>query len=66
VACVLLGLLGWFLVELIYGGGQIGLAERILGAAQALWPLLVVLSCRQHRARARALTPGAASAEIRN
>ena len=66
VACVLLGLLGWFLVELTYGGGQIGLAERILGAAQALWPLLVVLSCRQNRAQARALTADAASAEIRN
>lgn len=66
VACVLLGLLGWFLVELTYGGGQIGLAERILGAAQALWPLLVVLSCRQNRARVRALTADAASAEIRN
>jgi Protein of unknown function (DUF998) len=66
VACVLLLLLGWFLVELIYGGGQVGLAERILGVAQALWPLLVVLSCRQSHARAGALTAEAASAEIRN
>jgi hypothetical protein len=31
VSCVLLGLLGWFLVELIYGGGLVGLAERVLG-----------------------------------
>lgn len=26
--------------------GQAGLAERIFGAAQALWPLAVVVSCR--------------------
>jgi hypothetical protein len=47
VSCVLLSLLGWFLVELIYGGGLVGLAERVLGTAQALWPLVVVLSCRR-------------------
>ena len=66
VACLLLGLLGWFLVQLIYGGGQVGLAERILGTTQALWPLLVVLSCRQSHARATELTAAAARAEIRN
>jgi hypothetical protein len=43
---VLLALAAWFGVELISGGGQAGLAERIFGAAQALWPLLVVASCR--------------------
>lgn len=43
---VLLGLVAWFAVELISFGGQAGLAERIFGAAQALWPLLVVVSCR--------------------
>jgi len=42
----MLGLLGWFLVELVAGGGQIGLAERVMGVAQAGWPLVVVLSCR--------------------
>ena len=47
VSCVLLMLLGWFLVELIGGGGLVGLAERVLGTAQALWPLVVVLSCRR-------------------
>jgi Protein of unknown function (DUF998) len=26
--------------------GQVGLAERIVGAGQAVWPLAVVLSCR--------------------
>jgi Protein of unknown function (DUF998) len=43
---VLLVLLAWFAAELITGGGQAGLAERIFGAAQALWPLAVVASCR--------------------
>jgi hypothetical membrane protein len=42
---VLLALLGWFAVELYTHGGQAGLAERIFGAAQALWPLAVVVSC---------------------
>jgi len=37
-------------VELIAGGGLAGLAERIFGAALALWPLAVVASCR-HAAR---------------
>ena len=43
---VLVTLTGWFGAELITGAGQAGLAERIAGAAQALWPLTVVLSCR--------------------
>jgi uncharacterized protein DUF998 len=42
---VLLGLLVWFGVELIAGGGWAGLAERVLGVAQAAWPLVVVMSC---------------------
>ena len=45
-AAVLLLLVAWFGVELITGGGLAGLAERIFGAAQALWPLAVVASCR--------------------
>ena len=49
-AGVLLGLVAWFGVELITGGGLAGLAERLFGAAQALWPLAVVASCR-HAAR---------------
>jgi hypothetical protein len=44
---VLLALLAWFGTELITGGGQAGLAERIFGAAQAVWPLAVVVSCRR-------------------
>jgi hypothetical membrane protein len=39
-------LLGWFGAELILAAGQVGLAERVVGAAQAAWPLAVVLSCR--------------------
>ncbi|MFJ2646242.1 DUF998 domain-containing protein [Streptomyces sp. NPDC087420] len=40
----------WFLVEL-QSGGAAGVAERVLTAAQALWPLLVVTSCLHHPAR---------------
>ncbi len=47
VSCVLVGLLGWFLMELIDEGGLVGLAERVMGTAQALWPAVVVLSCRR-------------------
>jgi hypothetical membrane protein len=43
-AAVLLGLLGWFVAEL-YGG--VGLTERLLAGAQALWPLAVVLTARR-------------------
>ena len=42
---VLLALVMWFGAELITGSGQAGLAERVAGTAQALWPLAVVLSC---------------------
>jgi hypothetical protein len=49
-AAVLLALVAWFGAELITGGGLAGLAERIFGAALALWPLAVVASCR-HAAR---------------
>jgi hypothetical protein len=46
VVAVLLALLTWFGAELVTGGGQVGLAERVFGVAQALWPLTVVVSCR--------------------
>ena len=42
---VMLVLIAWFGAELITGAGQAGMAERVVGAAQALWPLTVVLSC---------------------
>jgi len=41
-------LLACFVAELVIGGRQVGLAERVLGGAQATWPLLVVLSCIRH------------------
>ena len=43
-------LVAWFVAELATGAGQVGLAERVVGAAQAIWPLVVVLSCRSARA----------------
>jgi hypothetical protein len=45
-AVVIVVMLAWFAAELMTGGAQIGLAERMAGEAQALWPLLVVASCR--------------------
>ena len=45
-AAVLVCLLAWFAAEVVTGAGQAGLAEWILGVAQAVWPLTVVLSCR--------------------
>jgi hypothetical protein len=63
---MLLGLFGWFGAELISGAGLVGLAERVLGAAQALWPLAVVLSCRWARARAQALQASRTGADIQN
>jgi len=50
-SAVITVLLAWFLFELVTHGGQIGLAERVLGCAQALWPLLVVLSCRRSKSQ---------------
>jgi hypothetical membrane protein len=52
-AGVLLGLLVWFGAELIGGGWQVGLAERVLAGAEAVWPLTVVLACRWSQSRAR-------------
>lgn len=42
-AVVLLGLLGWFMAEYFGGGPRVGLSERALAGAQALWPLAAVL-----------------------
>ena len=50
---VLFALLAWFLAELVTGAGQVGLAERAAGVAQAAWPLAVVLSCRRLPGRYR-------------
>jgi hypothetical membrane protein len=48
---VITALTAWFLVELVVGGGMLGLAERVVGFAQAMWPLLVVTSCQFDRSR---------------
>lgn len=55
-AVVLLGLLGWFGAELYGGGTRLGLSERVLAGAQALWPLAAVLLSRGKAVRG---TPGA-------
>lgn len=44
----LLGLLGWFGIEHFGKGSRIGLSERVLAGAQALWPLAVVLLVGRH------------------
>jgi hypothetical protein len=46
VVVVLVALVAWFGLEVVAGAGHEGLAERVLGLAQAIWPLMVVLSCR--------------------
>ena len=43
---VLVVLLVWFGVEL--GGSWIGLTERLLAGAQALWPLILLFTLPQH------------------
>jgi hypothetical protein len=42
-----LALVAWFGLELITSAGQAGLAERVLGEAQAIWPFVVIMSCRR-------------------
>jgi hypothetical membrane protein len=65
-AGVLLGLLVWFGTELIGGGRQVGLAERALAGAQAVWPLVVVLACRWSQSRVPDAGNGPASADIQD
>ncbi len=58
---VLLGLLCWFGVE-VRGGHWLGLSERLLAGAQALWPLAVVVSIAvSERARRASIRPAGAS-----
>jgi hypothetical protein len=54
----------WFGAELIGGGRQVGLAERVLAGAQAVWPLAVVLACRWSQSRARMGRKSPAGADI--
>jgi hypothetical protein len=65
-AGVLLGLLAWFGAELITGGRQVGLAERVLAGTQAAWPLAVVLACRRSQSRTRMRRATPASADLQN
>lgn len=46
-AAVLTALVCWFGVELFAGGDRLGLAERVAAGAQAVWPLVTALGCRQ-------------------
>lgn len=46
-AAGLLVLLGWFGIGYFGGSSRIGLSERMLAAAQALWPLVAVLLARR-------------------
>ena len=48
VTMLLLGLLSWFLVEVLADGGRLGLSERVAAGVQALWPLAVVIGTRLH------------------
>jgi hypothetical membrane protein len=44
----LVALLGWLLVEL-HDGNLLGLSERVLAGAEALWPLAVTLALSKRR-----------------
>ena len=46
IAVTLLVLVAWLGIELITSAGQAGLAERVVGEAQAACPFLVIMSCR--------------------
>lgn len=46
-AASLLGLLGWLGIDYFGQRPRIGLSERVLAAAQALWPLVAVLLARR-------------------
>lgn len=45
VAVLLVALLALFGFELVTSGGMTGLAERVLGEAQAAWPFAAVMAC---------------------
>jgi hypothetical membrane protein len=47
----MVALLVWFYVELSIGSRQLGLAERVLAGVEAVWPLVVILTC--HRSQSR-------------
>jgi hypothetical membrane protein len=43
---VLVGLLGWFFVELVNDTSRVGLSERVVAGAQSLWPLAAAWASR--------------------
>jgi hypothetical membrane protein len=45
-SALLLGLVGWFGIDLVSGSATIGLSERIAAGAQAIWPATVVIGTR--------------------
>jgi hypothetical membrane protein len=59
-SAALLCLLGWFCLELVTGGMELGLAERVAAEAQALWPLAVVITCYRRQSLARRPSAGPA------
>jgi len=61
-SAVLLAVLLWFGGELLTSGGQAGLAERLLGGLQTLWPVLVILSCRLSRSATQ--SPGSPGSQV--
>jgi hypothetical protein len=56
VAIVFVALLGWLAVE-TRGGHLLGLSERVLAGAEALWPLAVVVSLLARHWRAGSNRP---------
>jgi hypothetical membrane protein len=46
---VLLGLVGWFFVELVADTDRVGLSERVAAGAQSLWPLVAAWGARRLR-----------------
>jgi len=48
---VLLGTVAWFVAELPANASRVGVSERTAAAAEAIWPLIVVVSTRVSRRR---------------
>ena len=51
-------LVGWFFVELLADTGRVGVSERVAAGAQAVWPLVTVLTVRHAIGQARRHTIG--------
>ena len=44
---VLLGLVGWFFVELVADTDRVGLSERVAAGAESLWPVAAAWGARR-------------------